>query len=292
MSAIHHEKSGQKRAARKCSNLDVHLVSESTGGLARHLVGVALSQFPKLEYSLYEHPFCTNLDTLREARKTIELTPETLVFSALASPRLKRSLANWCDRRNIEHRELVQPLVNFLESHTGHRSIRDAGQTHQCNDEYFRRIDAWEFTLQHDDSRRLDSVGEADLILLGVSRVGKTPLAAYLGSQGYRVANISIAHNAAVPREVAEHRRKIIGLTIDADRLAIIRKRRFELNRFAQARDSHVYFSAKSALEDVLFAEEHFRKLGIQKLDVTDLTVEELAVRVLACWQATQTTSD
>ena len=265
----------------KRQSIDVHLVSESTGNVARHLASVAMSQFPKLEHTLREHPFCTNVETLRRVQLSIEATLAPLVFSALTSRRLKRSLSTWCARKGIEHTELVQPLVDFVEMQTGHRSIRDAKQAHRCNADYFRRIDAWEFTLQHDDSRRLESVGEADLILLGVSRVGKTPLAAFLGSQGYRVANISLAREAAVPREVREHRSKAVGLTIDATQLAAIRKRRFELNRFVQARDSQAYYSPKSALEDVLFAEQQFRRLGIQMLDMTNRTVEESAIRVL-----------
>lgn len=270
-----------RKRTTKRSNVDIHLVSESTGSLARHVVTVAMSQFPKLEYTLHEHAFCTNLDSLRVARESIGATAAPLVFSALTSRRLKRSLVLWCDRRGIDHYELVQPVVSFVESQTAHRPIHDAKQAHRCNEDYFNRIDAWEFTLQHDDSRRLESVGDADVVLLGVSRVGKTPVAAYLGSQGYRVANVSLARETPVPCEVSECREKAIGLTIDAGRLAEIRKRRFELNRFAQARGSHVYYSRKAALDDVMFAEDQFRRLGIPSLDVTDLTVEESAARIL-----------
>ena len=103
---------------------------------------------------------------------------------------------------------------------TEQRPVRDASRTHRCNEEYYNRIDAWEFTLQHDDSRRLETVHEADIVLLGVSRVGKTPLAAYLGSQGYRVANIAIAPEAKVPKQVSACRNRTVGLTLRPERLA------------------------------------------------------------------------
>lgn len=276
------------KRTKKRNDIHLHLVSESTGSLARHMVTVAMSQFPKLNYKLYEHPFCTSVQSLRAVRQAIGDSEQPLVFSALTAPRLKRSLSSWCVRQDIEHRELIQPLVKFVGGRTGHRPIRDAKRAHLCNDDYLRRIDAWEFTLQHDDSRRLESIGEADVILLGVSRVGKTPVSAYLGSLGYRVANVSLAREVAIPHELIEHRDKIVGLTIDADRLAAIRKRRFELNRLVQGRDTHTYYSRKTALDDVLFAEGQFRKLRIRKLDMTKLTVEETAARILSLLQIRQ----
>ena len=134
-------------------------------------------------------------------------------------------------------------------------------------------------TLQHDDSRRLETIGEADVILLGLSRVGKTPLAAYLGSLGYRVANVSIALETPIPAQVKSNREKTVGLTMDPERLSEVRKRRFEHNRFKQAirqlhGRNHSYYSQRTAMNEVVFAEHQFRKLGISTLDMTNLTVE------------------
>ena len=264
----------------------VHLVSESTGSLALHIASVVLSQFPKLEYDLQEHPFCTTIEQLQKIRQGIELDDAPMVFSALTNPRLKRSLLQWCERRSLGYYDLIGSVVDFVSQHTGQRPVRDATRAHPCDSRYFRRIEAWEFTLQHDDSRRVETIGEADVILLGLSRVGKTPLAAYLGSLGYRVANVSIAPEAPIPPQVKSFREKTIGLTLDPERLAEIRKRRFELNRFKQAirrhsGGSHSYYSQRSTMNEVLFAEKLFRKLGVRTLDMTDLTVEESAVRIL-----------
>lgn len=266
--------------------LELHLFSESTGGLARLMVSVAIAQFPSTNYRLHEHPFCTDLTRLGDARKLIPEGSNSIVFSALTQARLKRSLSNWCRRRQIVHWELVDPLVGFIAKQTGHRPVRDATLSHCCDEDYYRRMDAWEFTLQHDDSRRLETAGQADLILLGVSRVGKTPLAAYLGSLGYRVANIALAREAAIPEAIKQHLQKVIGLTIDPERLASIRKRRMEVNRFTQAlqRTSHPrrsYTGQKAAFDDVVIAEQRFRQLGIKSLDITDMTVEESASRIL-----------
>lgn len=266
--------------------INVHLVSEATGGLALHMATVALSQFPKLEYHVREHPLCTTTEDLREARRVIEKDASPLVFSALSTPRLNQTLVKWCERRGVDHFDLMGSVIDFVATNTGHKPVHDASRAHRCNDEYYNRIDAWEFTLQHDDSRRLETIGEADVILLGLSRVGKTPLAAYLGSLGHRVANVSIAPQTAVPSQIRDHREKTMGLTVEPERLAEVRKRRFELNRFKQAlrqlhRREHQYYSLRTALNDVIFAETLFRRLGIHTLDVTNLTVEESAVHIL-----------
>lgn len=270
----------------KRRHVDIFLVSELTGGLARHITSVALAQFAKLSYQLHEYPLCANANELRLARHAISQAEAPLVFSALTQRRLKRTLASWCDRNDIDHFDLMDSIVDFVSQRTLHRPIHNAARTHRCDREYYKRIDAWEYTLQHDDSRRLETIGQSDLILLGVSRVGKTPLAAYMGSLGYRVANVSISYRCQIPSQVGDHREKTIGLTIDPDRLSDLRERRFEQNglkgaiRKIQGNDSE-YFSSETAVKDVLFAEEQFRKLGIRKLDITDSTIEETTARIL-----------
>lgn len=275
----------RKRSRKQVLNIDVHLISEATGGLARHVASAVFSQFPQLQTEMHNHPFCHSLEKLREAKATIGDAEPRMVFSALAQPRLKRSLTQWCERRSIPHTDLLGQIVNEVASATGHRPVRDASRVHRCDNDYFRRMDAWEFTLQHDDSRRLETIGDADIILLGISRVGKTPVSAYLGSIGYRVANVSLASGLPVPAEVKTNRDKTIGLTIDPDRLTQIRQRRFELNRFKQALRARGqrprYYSRQAVQDEVEYAEQQFRKLSLPTLNMTELTVEESAVRIL-----------
>ena len=264
---------------------DVFLVSEATGGLARHLSVVATSQFPKFAPEFHRFAFCNTMEKLRKVKSTIESAENPLVMAALTQPGLRRSLQNWCERREIPYIELIGDVVRAIATAIGQRPVRDAMRTHRCDNDYYRRMDAWEFTLQHDDSRRLESIDEADIILLGISRVGKTPLSAYLGSLGYRVANVSIANGLPIPTEVKENRERTVGLTIHPDRLTEIRKRRFELNRFKHELESRgerpSYYSARKILNEVDYAEQQFRRLRISTLDMTDLTVEESAVKIL-----------
>lgn len=280
------ERSGNQSADSGCTKVDVHLVSESTGTLARHLLSVVLSQFPDVDPRLHEHPFCDSDVHLQRVLESVGRSDSPLVFSALTDPDLRADLIAWCTRHTVAHQELVRPVVDFVAGNTGHVPLEDGGLVHRLNDDYLARIDAWEFSLQHDDGRRLESIGQADIILLGVSRVGKTPLTAYLGSSGYRVANVSLVRGVEVPAVLRACRSRSVGLVVAPHRLAEVRKRRFELNRFAQELRSfpgnvQEYCSPKAALADLMFAEQQFRGLRIPTLDITDQTVEEAAARVL-----------
>ncbi len=265
---------------------DIFVVSEATGSLGRHMTSVVLSQFPQLDYRIHHRSLCANAKQLRAVRATIAGTDAPLVLSALTQRALKRSLSVWCQRRGIPYDDLLEHVVRFVAEHSGHRPRRDASRAHRCDEEYLHRIDAWEYTLQHDDSRRLETIDQADVILIGVSRVGKTPLAAYLGSLGHRVANVALSPECPVPSQILRCRRKTIGLTIRPQRLAEIRERRFELNRFKQALrtiqgEDHEYYSVRRATRDILFSEQQFRKLRLRTIDTTDMTVEEAAAHVV-----------
>lgn len=272
-----------RRSPKTLRTFEIHVISESTGSLASHITSVVLSQFPKSNYQVHRHSFCSTVGDLRNILRSMEKS--AIVLSAITNSSLKRSLVNWCDRNDVLYFHLLDSVVDFFSLAVNQRPVRDVSRVHSCDDDYFRRIEAWEFTLQHDDNRRLDTINEADVVLVGVSRVGKTPLAAYLGSLGFRVANVAIAPEAKVAREVSSCRKLAIGLTMQAKRLAQIRERRFEKNRFKDALsrlpNSTDYFSTRAVTRELMFAESVFRKLKIPKLDMTGLTIEESAAHVL-----------
>ncbi len=261
----------------------LHVITDGTGGLPRHMLTAVLSQFPELDQRPTFHPFCRSEAKIRAV---IQSLPESsLVFSAVAAPNLKQAVANHCRDRKTPVFDLTGGCVDFLQKHTGFEAVNDVARVHSPSAEYLERIDAWEFSLQHDDSRRLESIHEAQIVLAGLSRVSKTPVSAYLGWLGFRVANVSLAPETPVPKELKKTRQRTVGLTMRPRRLVEIRSRRLEVNGFAQAigdRDEeHTYSEMRSVIREVMFAEQHFRKLKIPMVDTTTLTVEETAARVL-----------
>jgi regulator of PEP synthase PpsR (kinase-PPPase family) len=259
------------------------VITDGTGGLPRHMLTAVLSQFPELDQRPVFHPFCRSEARIRSVVES--LPPSALVFSAVASPQLKEAVADLCKKFKTPIFDLTGGCVDFVQQHTGFDAVNDVARVHTPSSEYLDRIDAWEFSLQHDDSRRLESIHEAQIVLAGLSRVSKTPVSAYLGWLGFRVANVSLAPETPVPKELKKTRQRSVGLTMRPRRLVEIRARRLEVNGFAQAledRDeSHTYSEMRSVIREVMFAEQQFRKLKIPMIDTTTLTVEETAARVL-----------
>jgi regulator of PEP synthase PpsR (kinase-PPPase family) len=182
----------------------------------------------------------------------------------------------------VPHFDLTGDCVAFIERHTGLRASNDVAAIHKHDTAYFGRIDALEFSLQHDDSRRLESIHEAEIVLVGVSRVSKTPTSAYLGWLGYRVANVSLVPGVSVPRELENCCDKSVGLTIRPKTLAEIRNRRLAVNGFLE-RLSEIdhYTDLRTIIREVMEAERAFRDLGIPIIETSELTIEEIATKVL-----------
>ena len=270
-------------AAQATTRRALHVVTDGSGGLPRHMLAALLTQFPSWETTPCYHVFQRDPDRVREIVAAIP--QDGLVVSAFAAPELKRALSDACRDRDLPHYDLTGGCVEFLEQHTGLNAANDLQRVHSISAEYLNRIDAWEFSLQHDDSRRLESLHEAQIVLAGLSRVSKTPVCAYLGWLGYRAANVSLAPETKLPAELRKNRARTVGLTIRPRRLVEIRSRRLEINGFSDAiaeRDeTHVYTELRQVIREVMFAEAEFRKLKIPMIDTTHLTVEETAAKVL-----------
>ncbi len=261
----------------------LHVVSDATGSLARHMIEGVLKQFPDLRCRRVYHVYQGGWPELEKTLESIE-GDNQLVVIAFRDPGLRRPFTEACHGKGIPCFDLLGSLLEFLAESTGSAPVYEVSRVHQVDREYLQHIQALEFTLQHDDSRRLETAAEADVIIVGVSRVGKTPTAVFLGSQGYRVANVTIVPERGFPREIEGSREKTIALTIAPERLLEIRNRRFA--RFKQAIRSTgsgdlPYYDLSAIRSEVFEAEEAYRRRGLPVLDITRLTVEEVAVKII-----------
>jgi regulator of PEP synthase PpsR (kinase-PPPase family) len=256
-------------------------LSDATGGLARHTLTAVLTQFAELRPELRCHPFC---DTEAKLRKCLDgiRRGRSLVFSTLASTSLKRIVEEICRTHQVPYYDLTGGCVEFIERHTGLQASNDVAAVHKPDNAYFDRIEALEFSLQHDDSRRLESIHDAEIVLLGISRVSKTPTSAYLGWLGHRVANVSIVPSHGLPEEIRQCRERTVGLTTRPKILAEVRNRRLTLNGFQEGLpESGGYSDLRSVIREVMEAEHIYRQLDIPLVDTSELTIEETAARVL-----------
>ncbi len=264
----------------------IHLISDATGTLARHVVNAVLTQFPRLRVRQLFHVFQNRRDEVEKTIRTFRRRHH-LVFFALLDPECKQLIHDACVRMRIPHLDLTGSIVQFISDHTRTRPANELARLHQTDAGYFQRVAAMDFTARHDDGRGLDSLAQADIVIVGVSRVSKSPSAIYLSSLGYKVANVSITPETGFPRELARVRAKTVAFTIQPRRLQEIRQKRLSAYQQAAALQGlpglsdASYCDLRSVVREVAHADAEYRKRGYPILDVTNLTVEEVAASVL-----------
>ncbi|QDT09545.1 kinase/pyrophosphorylase [Planctomycetes bacterium K23_9] len=279
------KRSNKARSRKATSAKQFHVITDGTGGLPRHFLKAILTQFPDLHSQPMYHVFCdTPEKILKLFKKTIP--KNAFVVHSLACEQTKATLQEQADARGIDSYDMTGGAVAFVSQQVQQQPIEDLDSVHTQNAAYFDRIDAWEFTMQHDDSRRLDSINKADIVLLGISRVSKTPTAAFLGWLGHRVANVSFAPEQGVPAEIKACRSRVVALTMAPKNLSEIRNRRLRVNGFAdkilKKPDANFRYAAvRDTIREVMAAEQIYKRLRVPIVDVTDATVEETAARVL-----------
>lgn len=205
----------------------IHVMSDATGNLGSHMVNSVLTQFPGESFEVKHHFFVRSSKDVEEHLAPLR-GEGNLVLHRLLVPRHKQLVARICRERGIPEFDLTGGLVTFLEAQTGLKAANDPERLHRVDEDYFRRIQAMEFTAQHDDNRRLDSAHEADIVIVGLSRVSKSPTSTWLGFMGYKVANVAVSPETGFPGELDRVRDRTVALTTRPKHLWEIRRRRFE----------------------------------------------------------------
>jgi len=258
----------------------VFFVSDHSGVTAETLGHSLMTQFDELAFKKVTVPFVTTPDKARQTVRMIDLTHETegirpIVFSTLVRDEV-RDIVRGCSGCFLD---FFDSFLAPLEQELGVSSAHAMGRAHGIMDSrvYDRRIDATNFALAHDDGRGVKGYDEADVILIGVSRSGKTPTCLYLALQyGVFAANFPLTEDEFESRgripSLPAHRAKLFGLTIEPARLEEIRRER---------RPGSQYASPQQIGFEVRQAEALFRKLGIPYLDTTRMSIEEIASRIL-----------
>ena len=256
-------------------------ISDGTGITAETLGNSLLSQFESIEFQRVTLPYIDSEDKALAAVEQINRAQlETGLPAILIDTIVDKHIRKTIDGAQAFKIDIFSTFLSPLESELGEQSSYTVGKSHQGaqSEGYTARIDAVNFALDNDDGARTRYYHDADIILVGVSRSGKTPTCLYMAMQfGIRAANYPITEedldDAALPACLAEHRHKLFGLTIDPDRLSAIRHERRANSRYA---------SLKQCYHEVDEVELLFEKSGIEYLSTTDASVEEIATRIMA----------
>jgi regulator of PEP synthase PpsR (kinase-PPPase family) len=236
-----------------------------------------LTQFPPGAVTTRFHTFVRTAERLAEVLELVRNEPGG-VCHAVVSGEFKEQITAMCRSLKIPHFDMTGGAVGFLADVAGVAPRSDLASLHAVDAAYERRIEALEYTLSHDDGLGLSTLAEADVVLAGVSRTGKTPTSIYLAQQGYRVANVSLAVEVTPPPELLGLAgKKVVGLVIDPQQLTMIRARReadWQMERTSYGEPGHV-------VREMNWARQLFRRQAWPVLDVTDQAVEETAARIV-----------
>ena len=256
--------------------LEIHIVSDSTGDTAARVARAAQSQFPDFETELFRHARVKTRDQLARALEAAS-GRRAAVFYTLVDPGLREAVVEIAREQRIVVLDVLGPALNAVTTASGMQAMQVPGRQAPLDAQYFRRIAAIEFAVKHDDGRGADDLGHADVVLVGVSRTSKTPTSMHLGYMGYMAANIPIVRGVDPPPVLFQIEPwKIVGLTIDADRLAEIRRRRV---RALAAGSSARYADLTEIYEELDQTAKLHKRLGCPVIDVTKLAIEEAAAR-------------
>jgi regulator of PEP synthase PpsR (kinase-PPPase family) len=263
-------------AQKDATPVELHVVSDSTGETAARLVHALEAQFPDTKFDVVRHP---RVETPADLALTVSRTkgrPAVVVYT-IVDPQLREEMRRLCRRAKVHYCDLLGHPIDAVARVSGRAAKMESGRQQPLDSQYFKRIEAIEFAVKYDDGIG-SGLEDADVVLVGVSRTSKTPLSMYLGYLGYKTANVPIVRGIEPPPELWEiDRTKIVGLTIDATRLSEIRQARARNMRMSQ----RAYAELLEIYEELAEAETVHRRLGCPVVDVSELSIEETAQRVL-----------
>ena len=262
----------------------IYLISDSTGETLDRIFLALKAQFPNFEYETNHFSFTRTesqtLSILKQAKKD----KNSIILYTIVNSKLAKYLTEKAYERNIPCFGVLGDLIlNFSKVLNQKASHQPSGQ-HILNEEYYDRIEAIQFTMNHDDGNQTDDIEKSDIILLGVSRTSKTPTSIYLANRGFKTSNIPLVNKNSIPSKVTEKNFKpcVVGLVTEAERLYDLRKNR--LNSLKEDQNSE-YVNIDKIKDELDSARKLFKENNWPTIDVTRKSVEETAASVIKIFE-------
>lgn len=256
----------------------LHLVSDATGETLNTVAKAAAAQYADFRPIAHIYALVRTPSQLNRALREIEEQPGIVLFT-LINPDIRRHLEGQCEAMGVPCLSILDPIISILSQYLNATSRPQVGGQHALNSDYFRRIDALNYTMAHDDGQNIEDLDKADIVLLGVSRTSKTPTSIYLAQRGVRTANIPIVPGIAVPRKLTELKGPlIVGLIASAERIAQIRRHRLLSLKESRSTD---YVDPRQITDELMLMKTLCSSNDWPMIDVTRRSVEETAATIL-----------
>jgi regulator of PEP synthase PpsR (kinase-PPPase family) len=257
----------------------LHLVSDSTGETLLTAGRAAVARYESIAPIEHVYPLVRSMRHLERVIGDIEAAPGIVLYT-LIDREIADRLESACREAGLPCVNVLDPIVDVLRSYLNLQATGKAGAQHALDAEYFRRIDALNFTMMHDDGQLPEDIEDAEIVIVGISRTSKTPTSIYLANRGVRTTNLPLVPGIAVPAKVTEARKPlVVGLIASPERIMHIRQ-----NRLAALNGdpTSAYVDKTTIAQEVAYSRRLCAEHGWPVIDVTRRSIEETAAAILA----------
>ena len=258
----------------------IYLISDSTGETLDRIFLALKAQFKNIEYKIHSYSFTRTENQILQILDDAKKNKNSVILYTIVDNNLAKYLANESDKKFIPCFSVLGNLILNFSKILNQRASHEPSGQHVLNEEYYERIEAIQFTMNHDDGNLLNDIDKSDIILVGVSRTSKTPTSIYLANKGLKTSNIPLVNENSLPQKLRENPQQIcvVGLHTDPERLADLRKNR--MNSLKETQNKN-YTNIENIKKEVNAAKKTFQKYKWPSIDVTRKSVEETAASII-----------
>ena len=263
---------------------EIYLVSDSTGETLERIFLAIKAQFKNFNYKTHYYSFTRTENQISKIIESSKKTKNSIFLYTIVDNKLAKYLAEECNRQKIPCFGVLGDLILSFSRLLNQKALHVPSGQHVMNDEYYKKIEAIQFTMNHDDGNSLDDIEKSDIILLGVSRTSKTPTSIYLANKGMKISNIPLVNEKSVPNILKEkpNIKCVVGLTAEPDRLVDLRKNRMQS---INENDNKNYVDQDRIKAEIEDSKKLFLKYKWPSIDVTRKSVEETAASIIKIYE-------
>ncbi len=258
----------------------IYLISDSTGETLERIFLALKAQFLNIEYKVHSYSFTRTENQIMKILEDAKKNKNSIILYTIVDNSLAKYLANVSQDKNIPCFGILGNLILNFSKILNQKATHEPSGQHILNEEYYDRIEAIQFTMNHDDGNLLNDVDKSDIILVGVSRTSKTPTSIYLANKGFKTSNIPLVNENSLPEILKNNPQMtcVVGLSTEPERLADLRKNR--MNSLKETENIQ-YTDLENIKKEVLAAKKTFQKYKWPLIDVTRKSVEETAASII-----------
>ena len=262
----------------------IYLISDSTGETLDRIFIAIKAQFKNIDYKIHTYSFTRTENQIYKILSDAEKFSDSIILYSIVDSNLAKYLSNTSEDKKIPCFGVLGDLILSFSKLLNQKASHQPSGQYELNDEYYKRIAAIQFTMNHDDGNLLKELNKSDIILLGVSRTSKTPTSIYLANKGFKTSNIPLINANSIPKILKENPKMacVVGLSTEPERLVDIRKNR--MNSLKET-ENKSYTDLEKIKKEVDEAKNTFKKYQWPSIDVTRKSVEETAASIIKIYE-------